>query len=40
MEFSKTTKACLNKGTKLEKNYMEGLNSKYKNKNIEGGGSP
>ena len=35
----KTAKTFLNKGTKHEKNYMEGLNSKRK-KYIESGGSP
>ena len=34
----KKTKTFLNKGTKHNKNYMEGLNSK--NKYIKGGGSP
>ena len=38
MEFMKTLKSFLNKGTKDNKNHMEGLNSK--NKNINGGGSP
>ena len=33
-------KVFLNKVTKHKKNYMKGLNSKYKNKNIKSGGSP
>ena len=36
----KTPKTFLNKGTKHKNNYMEGLNSKNKNKNIKSGGSP
>ena len=36
----KTPENVLNKGTKDKKYYMEGLNSKYKNINIESGGSP
>ena len=38
LEFKKKTKIFLNKGTKLKKNYIKGLNPK--NKNIKGGGSP
>ena len=38
--IEKKPKNFLNKGTKSQKNYMEGLNSKNKNKNIKGGGSP
>ena len=37
MEFLKTSKTFLNKGTKHKKNYLKGLNSK--NKNIKDGGS-
>ena len=33
-------KTFLNKGSKHKKNYMEGLNSKDKNKNIKGSGYP
>ena len=40
LEFLKTPKTFLNKGTKQKKNYAEGQNSKNKNKNIKGGGSP
>ena len=36
----KKTKTFLNRGTKHKKNYMEGLNSKNKNRNIKGGGFP
>ena len=38
LEFLKTLKSFLNKSTKHNKNYIEGLNSR--NKNIKGGGSP
>ena len=37
-EFLKPPKTFLNKGTKHEKNYMEGINSQ--NINIKGGESP
>ena len=37
LDFLRTPKAFLNKGTKHKKNCMEGLNSK--NKNIKCGGS-
>ena len=40
LKISKTPKIFLNKSTKHKKNYMEGINSKNKNKNIKGGGSP
>ena len=42
LKFLINPKTFLYKGTKHKKNYMEGLNSKFKNKNknIEGGGSP
>ena len=30
----------LNRGIKYKKNYIEGLNSKNKNRNIKGGGNP
>ena len=36
----KNPQSLLNKGTKHKKNYMGGLNSTNKNKNIKGGGSP
>ena len=38
LEFFKNHKIFLNKGTKHNKNYMEGLKSK--NENIKGGGAP
>ena len=40
MEFLKIPKTFPNKGSKHRKNHMEGLNSKNKNENITGGGSP
>ena len=38
LEFLKTPETFLNKSTKHKKNYIECLNSKYKN--VKGGGSP
>ena len=40
LEFLKTSKTFLSKGTKHKKNYIERPISKNKNENIKSGGSP
>ena len=40
LEFFRNNETFLNKGTKHKNNYMEGPNSKNRNKNIKGGGFP